>query len=183
MAYIKHIPIFIAYISDMEKEANECKVIQNNLNYQYESKMQIDLRTWKDVPEDFGNPQQKINKEFVEQCEIFIGIIGKKWGSPTGQSDCGFKEEFNIAEGRYNKTGKPSIWLYAKNINELSLNKEQKNDYLKVKEFKNEIISNHKGFLTYFKNKNTLRDQIQNRIGRFISDNYLAKESIEVELQ
>jgi hypothetical protein len=147
MPYRKeHILVFLAYISDVEPEVNSAKDIVESINRYHERLgIELDLRIWKDVPAEFANPQEQINRTLVDNCDVFIGLIWKKWGTPTGQSDCGFKEEFSIAEGRYNETSSPQIFLYAKRVNENDIKEEdEKEDYNKIKEFKNEIVNKHK---------------------------------------
>jgi len=143
MPYTKeHIIVFLAYISDVEPEVNEARAIVESINRGHERLgIQLDLRTWEDVPEEFGNPQEKINRTLVKECDVFVGLIWKKWGTPTGQSNCGFKEEFEIAEKRYNETQQPTILLYAKTVNEQEIRNDEKEGFKRVKEFKDEIIN------------------------------------------
>lgn len=171
---------FLAYISDVEDEVKECSSVVKRVNSNMESsEILIELKTWKDVPEDYGNPQQIINKYYVEKCDIFIGVIWKKWGTPTGQSNCGFKEEFLIAEKRFDETGIPNIWLYTKDVDESLLKEEEKVDYQKVKQFKEEIILKHKGFVVSFKDTQDLKDKILNRFTTFLCERSVSKRNQE----
>jgi len=156
MPYTKeHIIVFLAYISDVEPEVNEARAIVESINRGHERLgIQLDLRTWEDVPEEFGNPQEKINRTLVKECDVFVGLIWKKWGTPTGQSNCGFKEEFEIAEKRYNETQQPTILLYAKTVNE------------------DEIINKQKGFLISFDTTDQWKEIISERLTRYVVDKY-----------
>ena len=62
MPYTKeHILVFLAYISDVELEVNAAKDIVGSINRGHEQLgIVLDLRTWKNVPAEFGNPQQQI---------------------------------------------------------------------------------------------------------------------------
>jgi HEAT repeat protein len=186
MPYRKeHILVFLAYISDVEPEVNSAKDIVESINRYHERLgIELDLRIWKDVPAEFANPQEQINRTLVDNCDVFIGLIWKKWGTPTGQSDCGFKEEFSIAEGRYNETSSPQIFLYAKRVNENDIKEEdEKEDYNKIKEFKNEIVNKHKGFLIQFETINEWNDLIRGRLTQYMIDKYLSISKITAELQ
>lgn len=185
MPYVKeHILVFLAYISDVEAEANVAKEIEKSINRGHEQLgIVLDLRTWKDVPAEFGNPQEKINRTFVENCDVFIGLIWKKWGMPTGQSDCGFKEEFDIAERRYNATGKPTILLYAKTVNEQDIKGDEKEGFNKIKEFKDEIINKQKGFLIPFKTTDEWKEIIRERLTQYVINKHISTSKTIVEPQ
>lgn len=185
MPYTKeHILVFLAYISDVEDEVNAAKAIVESINHGHEGLgIELDLRTWKDVPGEFGNPQQQINREFVEKCDVFIGVIHKKWGTPTGQSDCGFREEFDIAERRYNETGKPTILLYAKTVNEQDIKDDEKENISKIREFKDEVISKQKGFLIPFNTTDEWKEIIRERLTRYVVDKHSSASKIVGEPQ
>lgn len=175
MSYTKeHLLVFLAYISDVEAEAHAAQDIVEGINKDHaQMGIELDFRTWKDVPAEFGNPQQQINREFVEKCDIFIGVIHKKWGTPTGQSNCGFKEEFDIAEGRYNATGRPTILLYAKTVDEQDIVNDEKEGFNKIEEFKNEIIKKQKGFLISFNATDEWKEIIRGRLTQYVVNKYL----------
>lgn len=180
----EHLLVFLAYISDVEKEVEAAKAAVSSINRAHEKLgIVLDLTTWKDVPWEFGNPQQQINRELVEKCDVFIGMIQKKWGSPTGQSDCGFKEEFDIAERRYNETGKPTILLYAKTVNEQDIKDDEKEGFNKIKDFKDEIINKQKGFLIQFDTAEEWERIISERLTQYVIDKYILASKTIAEPQ
>lgn len=180
----EHILVFLAYISDVEDEVNATKDIVESINRGLEPLgIELDLRTWKDVPAEFGNPQQQINRELPEKCDVFIGVVYKKWGTPTGQSDCGFREEFDIVERRYNKKGEPTILLYAKTVKEEDITDDEKEDFNKIKDFKKEIINKQKGFLIQFNTTDKWKDIIRDRLTRYVSDKHMLSSKLITEPQ
>jgi len=52
----------------------------------------------------------------VEKCEIFIGLLWKRWGTPSGEFSSSFEEEFSIAMERNRKSGSPQVWLCFKSM-------------------------------------------------------------------
>ena len=176
----EHIKVFIAYISDVKKEVAKCKAIQELINREIASlNLYLEINTWEDVPESFGRPQEIINKEFVENCDIFIGVLGKRWGTPTGKFDCGFEEEFNIAETRYKQRQEPEILLYTKEVDETNLNDDEKKEYEKVKQFIKDIKENKKGLIVPFNNTNKLQNYISTRLRRYLNDYSTKKPPIQ----
>jgi len=53
----------------------------------------------------------------VDECHVFVGILWKRWGTPTGDTySSGFEEEFVRAFERRGQTGSPEIWLTFKQV-------------------------------------------------------------------
>lgn len=117
---IQLLRVFVAYASDVVEEqkavfraaeqANE--LARGMIGYRY------DQRHWKQEPPGTGRPQDKYNR-LVDECDLFIGIVGHSWGEPPrggGEFTSGFHEEFDIARKRYKDTGEPEILLYLKEI-------------------------------------------------------------------
>ena len=180
----EHILVFLAYISDVETEVNAAKDVVESINHRLEQLgIVLDLRTWRDVPGEFGNPQEQINRTLAETCNVFIGLLWKKWGTSTGQSDCGFREEFDIAEKRYNESGEPTILLYAKTVDEQHLSDQEKIEYTKVKEFKEEIINSNKGFLIEFNSLDCWRKFIEDRLTKYVITKHLSTPKAFTESQ
>ena len=58
-----------------------------------------------------GRPQGVINEQ-IGEYDIFIGIMWKRFGSPTGVAESGTEEEFRLAYGRWAESGNPNIMFY-----------------------------------------------------------------------
>lgn len=58
-----------------------------------------------------GRPQEIINKD-VEECDVFVLLFWKKWGSPSGKYSSGTEEEFSIAHRRFRKDKVPHLLIY-----------------------------------------------------------------------
>jgi uncharacterized protein DUF4062 len=75
----------------------------------------IEVLGWEDRGPTGGRPQSDINAD-VELCDVFVGILGRRWGTPTGDSSSGFAEEWELASGRFADSGAPDLWLYFKDL-------------------------------------------------------------------
>jgi tetratricopeptide (TPR) repeat protein len=62
-----------------------------------------------------GRSQELINAH-VRECDLFIGILWRKFGSPTGEAESGTLEEFNLARERHTKEQAPEIMLYFREV-------------------------------------------------------------------
>ena len=78
-----------------------------------------------------GRPQSRINPN-VEDCDLFIGIFNKKYGSPTGDYKSGTEEEFMLAFSIYQDVQNPEIFLWFKK----HINEPRTKDYRKIMEFR-----------------------------------------------
>jgi len=64
-----------------------------------------------------GRPQELITRQTLEKYKgslaLVIGIMGQRFGSPTGKAESGTEEEFNWAMQSHHETGFPEIkWFF-----------------------------------------------------------------------
>jgi hypothetical protein len=93
--------VFLASPSDVARERKLAREIIERLNHQLGPQLGILLRPagWENVRLGFGRPQSLINPE-VDAADVFVGILGKRWGTPTGVASSGFAEEFAAIRAR-----------------------------------------------------------------------------------
>ncbi len=111
--------IFLASPSDLKEERNLVRNIVNRVNKVLSRRVEwhIDLLGWEDTLPGYSRPQSLINID-VDACDLFVGILWRRWGQETGEYSSGFEEEFVRAQERRKKTGSPEIWLFFKTIDE-----------------------------------------------------------------
>lgn len=66
---------------------------------------------WEKMIPDMGLPQSIINSQHRD-CDIFIGIMWARFGTPTVNFGSGTEEEFQIACERWRSAGTPRILFY-----------------------------------------------------------------------
>lgn len=87
---------------------------------------------------DFGlDAQDVINKKIGDEYDIFIGIMWKRFGTPTSRAESGTKEEFERAYKKHKKGDDINIMFYF-NKAPLPQNSDME-QFKKVKEFKSQI--------------------------------------------
>src|SRR5262249_20366209 len=62
-----------------------------------------------------GRPQEIINAD-VDRCDLFVGLLWKRWGTATGTHSSGFLEEFERARDRHRASREPQVWMHFKDI-------------------------------------------------------------------
>ena len=107
---------FIASPSDTNNERNICDKIFNEINKNLGEgcNFRIESLKWEsDVRPSFGEDSQSvINSQIGNDYDLFVGIMYKKFGTPTSKADSGTEEEFNNAYDRYTKKDNVEIMFY-----------------------------------------------------------------------
>jgi len=94
-----------------------------------------------DVSPGAGRPQALINP-LVRECDLFIGILWRRFGMPSGEAESGTLEEFNLARERFTNDGAPHIMLYFREVHPDFLN-DPGPQLQKVLDFKKQIDEGH----------------------------------------
>ena len=70
-----------------------------------------------------GRPQELITQQTLEKCRdslaLVIGIMGQRFGSPSGEAESGTEEEFNWAMKSHREKGFPEIKWFFREVDKL----------------------------------------------------------------
>ena len=160
----KVLRVFLASPGDLqdEREAVHDAVVEINDLWADMWGYQIELMGWEDTVPGYGRPQEIINQE-VDRCDLFIGMIWKRWGTPPdrdGRFTSGFHEEFERSMARREQSESPEISLFFKQIsNELMTDPGE--DLKRVLKFREKIIAEKKILYQEFSTQQDLE-----RLGR-----------------
>ncbi|WP_243285849.1 DUF4062 domain-containing protein [Geothrix terrae] len=114
---LETIRVFLASPSDVSSERESTPGIINELNRTIaallpNTKVRLELIRWESHSfPAMGRPQQIINDQ-IGPYDIFVGILWKRFGTPTGKADSGTEEEFRLAYTNWKNHGKPHILFY-----------------------------------------------------------------------
>ncbi len=106
--------IFVASPSDVESERVCLMHVVDEINRTWgtEACCHMELVRWEShVAPDMGRPQEVVNRQ-IDPYDIFIGIMWKRFGTPTGEADSGTVEEFELAYTSWRQTHRPRIMFY-----------------------------------------------------------------------
>ena len=122
---IQKLTVFVAWPSDVERERNVVFKIVGEINGTIGQRFSVtvEARDWTSVVgPGAGRPQAVINKA-IGTYDIFIGILWKRLGTPSGRAASGFAEELGLALNawRNRKKGGVSVLVYIREDSPRSL--------------------------------------------------------------
>jgi hypothetical protein len=135
---------FIGSPSDTSEERKICDKVFSEINNTIGESFdfRIESKMWEnDVFPSFGlDSQDVINKQIGSDYEIFVGIMWKKFGTPTTRAESGTEEEFINAYKAWEKNNDLNIMFY---FNKEAIDPDELNlmQFSKVKDFKVKIAS------------------------------------------
>ncbi|MBK8241832.1 MAG: hypothetical protein IPK88_00245 [Saprospiraceae bacterium] len=141
---VKIFKAFIASPSDTGRERILCDKIFEEINSGLGEiyKFRIESLKWeKDVRPTIKDKdgQLIIFDQIGESFEIFIGIMNKKFGSPTPRAGSGTEEEFNEAFKRYKEKNDLEIIFYFNEEPPQSMSEINASELLKIEEFRKKL--------------------------------------------
>ncbi|MGN6647325.1 MAG: DUF4062 domain-containing protein [Cytophaga sp.] len=168
--------IFLGSPSDLKEERSAIEEVIKELNLTYGSRLNliIELLKWEthSAPGiSTSAPQGLINEDIGDEYDIFLGIIWKRFGTPTSNAGSGTEEEFNKALHLFSSNKNIQILFYFKNSPVL-LKEVNWLELSKIENFKKALPPNllYWDFDTCEELKNFLRLHIPMRIDTLIKN-------------
>lgn len=145
----KILQIFLASPSGLESERDIVRNVARRHNELFSKRLgvQIEIIGWEDLVPNPSRPQERINVE-LDTASVFLGILGSRWGSGTGQYSSGFEEEFVRSKIRFERTSSPDIRLFFKSVDSTDPGPQ----LVQVLDFKKKIEEEKKYFFKSFSN-------------------------------
>jgi hypothetical protein len=168
---ITKIRIFVASPQDVAYERNRLKNVIDELNtfVADDKDFILELVRWEThcVP-DMGETQGVINKQ-IGDYDIFVGIMWKRFGTPTKKANSGTEEEFLKAYESWKTDEKPLRILFYFCQKPYVLNTIQEVDQLKkVIEFKSKL--QQKGLIFTYPGPKGFADKVRPHLTKTILD-------------
>ncbi len=114
---LRELRVFMASPGDLTDERDALRNLERRLNAMFRGRgVCVSIEGWEEVQPDAGAPQELINP-LVHDCDVFVGLLNARWGTPTDNDSSGFSEEFNIALKRRKEGGYTlAIGMYFRDI-------------------------------------------------------------------
>ncbi len=146
---VTRIKVFVASPSDVSDERKLLQAVLEEINTSLgQRKLRFEYVGWEHVYPGIGKrPQEIINDQISPRdCDVFIGIMWSRFGTPTGEFGSGTEEEFQQAYESWQQKKSPRIFFYFCDKPPTITNKEQYEQYGKVLAFR-ENLNNEKGLI------------------------------------
>lgn len=168
---VRLIKVFLASPGDLTNERSLAKESVDEINKQFAPHLgfRVELLAWEDTLPGSGRPQDIINQD-LDLCELFIGMMWKKWGtSPAINSvySSGFEEEFERSCSRRCNTGQPEIAMFFKEVDQEFL-QDPGADLKRVIEFKNRLISGKSILFKDFRDSKDLQKYVREKLVQYL---------------
>jgi len=112
--------IFLASPGDVSDERGRVDAFVDEWNNLWSEDLGVHLRLvrWEThaYPAVGADGQDVINTQIGEEYDLFLGIMWKRFGTPTGRAASGTVEEFERALARYRASGNPQLMFYFKKV-------------------------------------------------------------------
>jgi hypothetical protein len=138
--------VFISSPQELAAERRIVESIISELNPKLLDSYRVQLRaiTWATyvVPGVGSDPQAVINNQIGDNYDIYIGILGERFGSRTPRAGSGTEEEFIRAYDRFQTDeGNVRILFYFKNSSDIPLQNLDLAQLARVQDFRKQIGS------------------------------------------
>ena len=154
------------------EERRSAKTAVDEINETWANKQgyHVELVGWEDTTPGFGRPQALINQD-LERCELFVGMLWRRWGSPPDnqkQFSSGFEEEFETSLERRKTLGAPDIKLFFKTVEDDQV-ADPGEQLARVIAFKDRIIADKQILFQEFTDPRDLERRIRRIVSAYRS--------------
>ena len=112
---MKTIRVFIASPGDVAEERDLTSLVVGELNRIFGNPFGVDLEAvrWETHAwPDAGNDAQDVINKQIGEFDILVGVMWRRFGSPTKRAKSGTGEEFERAYNLFKKHGRPKVMFY-----------------------------------------------------------------------
>jgi Domain of unknown function (DUF4062) len=167
----KIIRVFLASPGDLQDERRAAKAVVDEFNKLWADALgyHVELVGWEDTISQYGRPQGAINQD-LERCELVIGMMWKRWGTPpskNGPFTSGFEEEFETSLASRRSTGRPQLALFFKEIDK-ELLRDPGEELKRVLAFREKIIAEKEILFEPFKDRSEFEGKVRASITTYV---------------
>lgn len=165
----RNLRVFVSYPGDVKEERNALRgaIDELNITFGERDNFHLDLLSWEthSYP-GLGRPQALITEQ-IGEYDIFIGIMWKRFGSPTGVAESGTEEEFQNAYQSWKENGRPHVMFYFSQKEFMPV-LEELEQIRKVLEFRRELDG--VGLVREYKNETTFANTVRPQLFKAVCE-------------
>ncbi len=147
---------FISSPVDCERERKACREVIDEFNGSFGARHDFTIKALS--VEDMAHgvdkyPQAKINSQFVDKTQLYVGIMHTRFGTPTLMAGSGTEEEYDIMLKKKDEKGDVELLFYFNENVEEKVSEINVEQLSKLQEFKKKV-----GSRSFYCNFNTIKD-------------------------
>lgn len=181
---MKEVIEYTVFISCPGDVAEDREVIENVIKQYSEKhcsdKIQLKVVHSGTVPSKMGKPAQEHINEKISDYDLYIGLMGARFGSPTIQFGSGTEEEFNIAIKQNEENDSLYVSFLFKEVTFTNPSTDAMEQYTKVRDF--QVSIQDKGYYRPYKNNEGLENEVTNILADFLSEQEDEKQNPQYSL-
>jgi hypothetical protein len=167
MADGRVIRLFVSSPGDIEDELDQLARVVQELNTVLralvpDKRIVVELVQWKThVHADMGPPQDVVDRQ-LDAYEIYLGIMWRRFGTPTAHAGSGTEQEFRAAYKGWDESRSPAHVLFyfcAEPIAPEQLSPDDVEQLALVTAFRNEL--SHKGLIKWYATHGAFADTVR----------------------
>jgi hypothetical protein len=165
---VTKVRVFVSSPGDVEQERDSLTNVVSELNNTIGQPLGfvIDLLLWEThCHPEMGRPQAIINKQ-IGKYDIFVGIMWKRFGTPTGVAESGTEEEFNLAYEEWQRDNTLHLAFYFSQAKYKLASAEEIDQAGKTLEFQNELSK--KGLTWKYSSAETFADTVRPHLAKIL---------------
>ncbi|MBX2854947.1 MAG: DUF4062 domain-containing protein [Rhodobacteraceae bacterium] len=176
----KPVKIFLASPSDVAEERETLASLVREVNdvlafLAPDNPLRLELMRFEThVFPDIGHAQAVINRQIPQDYDIFIGVMWKRYGTPTSAAGSGTIEEFERALARREETNRPTIMFYFCDEPFAPPRGEDLAQFNKVAAFRDKMEQT--GYILSYPERARFRDHVRSGLLRAVADIMRASE-------
>jgi len=164
------IKVFVASPGDVQSERQQLSKVIEELNSTLcrDKDFILQLVRWEtDCYPAMGRPQGNINKQ-IGPYDIFVGIMWKRFGTPTGKAKSGTEEEFMNAYSMWGKSKVPQLLFYFCKAPFMPKSPEEVKQIGKVIDFRKKLSK--KGLIWEYAASDDFANVVRPHLARILSE-------------
>jgi ubiquinone/menaquinone biosynthesis C-methylase UbiE len=183
--HIRLIRVFVSSPNDVSKEREALDDVVEDINRAdgQTKKFVVQLFKWEKnvIPQIDETPQGVVDRQ-TPDCDVYLGILRTRFGTPAGTYGSGTEQEFRAALQSFNTRRRPWVSFYFYNGPVQLRTGEEREQYNKVCVFRDEL--ERKGIIGLYDkiggNRDGFRAQVRHHLIK-LADNIIAESSSQAD--
>jgi tetratricopeptide (TPR) repeat protein len=168
-ALLERVRVFVASPGDVAAERDHVKAVADELNrgMAAQAGFVLEVVRWEThAHPDMGRAEQLILDQ-IGQYDLFVGIMWRRFGTPTGVAGSGTEEEFDHALRAWRQSGHPRLLCYfSRAPSEPPETVEEATQLLKVTQFRSQV--ENQGLTWRYRSDAEFKDLLREHLQRIL---------------